>query len=136
MKKTRFWLWDVLITVGLLAGCFVLCLILQHFFEIPGHFSTLFAFAVFLVSLTTNGYIYGLIAALASMLLVNYAFTFPFFKFDFITPANFFSAVIIVTISILTSALTTKLKRQEALKAENEMERMRSNLLRAVSPIA
>ena len=132
MKKTRFWLWDVLITVGILAGCFCLCLILQEFFDIPEHFSTLFAFAVFLVSLTTNGYIYGLVAAFVSMLLVNLV-DFPFFEFDFISPGNLFSAIVMVTIAILTSTLTTKVKHQEALKAENQMERMRSNLLRAVS---
>lgn len=132
MKKTRFWLWDVLITVGILGSCFCLCLILQEFFDIPEHFSTLFAFAVFLVSLTTNGYIYGLAAALLSMLLVNFV-DFPFFKFDFMTPGNLFSAIVMVTIAILTSTLTTQVKRQEALKAENQLERMRSNLLRAVS---
>ena len=38
-----------------------------------------------------------------------------------------------IIISILTSALTTKLKRHEATKAESEKERMRANLLRAVS---
>ena len=36
-------------------------------------------------------------------------------------------------ISLLTSALTTKVKHQEAIKAEGERERMRANLLRAVS---
>jgi len=36
-------------------------------------------------------------------------------------------------IAILTSALTTKIKRQEAMKAEAEKEKMRANLLRAIS---
>ena len=132
MKKTRFWLWDVLITIGILGCCFCLCLILEEYFDIPEHFSTLFAFAVFLVSLTTNGYIYGLVAALVSMLLVNFV-DFPFFEFDFMTPGNLFSAIVMVIIALLTGTLTTKVKHQEALKAENQMERMRSNLLRAVS---
>ena len=38
-----------------------------------------------------------------------------------------------IAIAVLTSALTTKLKQQEAMKAESEKERMRANLLRAVS---
>ena len=33
----------------------------------------------------------------------------------------------------MTSALTTKIKKQEKIKAESEKERMRANLLRAVS---
>jgi len=36
-------------------------------------------------------------------------------------------------VSIMTSTLTTQLKRQEQMKAEAEKERMRGNLLRAVS---
>ena len=36
-------------------------------------------------------------------------------------------------VSIMTGALTTRLKQQEKLKAEAETERMRGNLLRAVS---
>ena len=37
------------------------------------------------------------------------------------------------SIAVLTSALTTKVKHQEAIKAETEKEKMRANLLRAVS---
>ena len=40
-----------------------------------------------------------------------------------------------IILSILTSALVTKLKRHEAIKAESERERMRANLLRAVSVV-
>ena len=36
-------------------------------------------------------------------------------------------------VSTMTGALTTRLKHQEKLKAEAEKERMRGNLLRAVS---
>ena len=38
-----------------------------------------FVLGVFLVSLFPNGYIYGLFAALGSVLAVNFAFTFPYF---------------------------------------------------------
>ncbi|MBR4972431.1 MAG: PAS domain-containing sensor histidine kinase, partial [Oscillospiraceae bacterium] len=63
----------------------------------------------------------------------NYAFTFPYFAMDFLISANFFSAVVMAVISVLTSTLTTKLKHAEAMKAESEKERMRANLLRAIS---
>jgi two-component system sensor histidine kinase KdpD len=46
---------------------------------------------------------------------------------------NLISGLIMIAIAILTSALTTKLKQHEAMKAESEKERMRANLLRAVS---
>ena len=64
---------------------------------------------------------------------VNYAFAFPFFSIDFKTPVNLISGVVMIAIAVLTSALITKLKKHEATKAESEKERMRANLLRAVS---
>ncbi len=129
MKRT---LRDSLVTVTVLAICFLCCTFFDYL-EITEQITTAFAFAVFLISLMTDGYLYGLVASAASVLLVNYAFTFPFFAFDFITPSNFFSALVMAIISVLTSALTTKVKYQEAMRAEAELERMRANLLRAVS---
>ena len=133
MKQRKPRIRDVVITLGILALCFGVSLLLQDVFDIPEQVTTSFAFAVFLVSLLTDGYTYGLIAAFASVLLVNYAFTFPYFSFNFLIRSNFFSAVVMTVIAVLTSALTTKIKRQEAMKAESEMERMRANLLRAIS---
>lgn len=88
---------------------------------------------MFLISLYTDGFVYGIVAAIVSVLAVNYAFTFPYFKVNFIIQVNLISAIIMVIIAVLTSALTTKLKLHEAMKAESEKEHMRANLLRAVS---
>lgn len=93
----------------------------------------IFVLAVFLVSLVTQGYIYGITSALISVLAVNFAFNFPYFKFNFTMPENLVSAIIMIIVTLITGTLTTIIKRQEALKAEGEMERMRANLLRAVS---
>lgn len=133
MRKVPFWFRDLLTTAVILGLCFCASLLMQHHFNIPEHITTSFAFAVFLISLLTEGYGFGLAAALISVLLVNYAFTFPYFALNFIIPSNFYSAVVMTVISVMTSALTTKIKQQEAMKAESEKERMRANLLRAVS---
>ena len=133
MLSRKFRLRDLCITIGILVTCFGLSVLMQDVFDIPEQVTTSFAFAVFLISLLTEGYVYGLSAALASVLLVNYAFTFPYFAFNFIIPSNFISALVMTVIALLTSALTTQVKRQEAIKAETEKERMRANLLRAIS---
>lgn len=52
---------------------------------------------------------------------------------DFTASENILSAVIMLVVSFLTSALTTKLKKWQTLKAQGEKEKMRANLLRAVS---
>ncbi len=123
---------DILITVGILITAFFISIWLKNA-EIDEHISTLFAFAVFIISLLTKSYVYGIASAFLGTLAINYAFTFPYFAFNFTIPENLISAIVMVTIALLTGALTTKIKRQEALKAESERERMRANLLRAVS---
>ena len=124
---------NCLITLISLIGAFGLSLLFQYIFDVQEHITTVFVFAVFLVSLLTEGYIYGVLAAFIGTAAVNYAFTFPYFALNFTIPVNLISGIIMIAIAILTSALTTKLKAHEATKAESEKERMRANLLRAVS---
>lgn len=83
--------------------------------------------------LFTKGYVYGVVSAVIAMVAINFAFTYPYFAFDFINPINVISAIIMLTVAIITSLLVTKIKQHEADKAESERERMRANLLRAVS---
>ena len=124
---------DSLITAIALICAFALSLLFQYKFNVKEHVTTVFVFAVFLVSLLTRGYFYGVAAAFLGTVAVNYAFAFPFFTLNFTIPGNLISGIVMITIAILTSALLTKLKQHEAEKAESEKERMRANLMRAVS---
>ena len=133
MRKLSSHIKDIGISLLVLTVFFAVSLLLQYRFGIREHITTLFVFAVFLISLVTHGYIFGIVASFIGMVAVNYAFTFPYFALNFAIPVNLISAVIMITVSLLTSALTTKLKRFEAAKAESERESMRANLLRAVS---
>lgn len=122
-----------MITLISLACAFGLSLLFQYNFHVREHVTTVFVFAVFLISLMTQGYFWGVTAAFIGTVAVNYAFTFPFFSIDFTTPVNIISGIVMIAIAVLTGALLTKLKQHEAMKAESEKERMRANLLRAVS---
>lgn len=133
MKRFSKYIKDILITVVCLSCAFGLSLLFQYIFQVQEHITTVFVFAVFLISLLTNGYVYGVVSAFIGTIAVNYAFTFPYFAFNFIIPVNLISGIIMIAVAILTSALTTKLKEHEATKAETEKEHMRANLLRAVS---
>jgi len=93
----------------------------------------IFVLGVFLISLKTQGYFWGIAASLISVLAVNHTFVYPYFAIDLITPESLFSAVVMLIVSIMTGTLTTQIKVQEKIKAEIEKERMRANLLRAVS---
>ena len=124
---------DTLTTGAILTLCFGISLLFHYVFEVYEHITTVFVFAVFLVSLMTRGYVYGIVAAVVSMLAVNYAFSFPYFEFNFILPGNMLSAVVMIVLAFLTSTLVTRLKEHEARLAETEKERLRANLLRGVS---
>lgn len=124
---------NILIMLGSLMGAFGISLLFQYIFDVREHITTVFVFAVFLVSLFTEGYCYGVCAAFIGTIAVNYAFTFPYFSLNFTIPVNLVSGVIMIIIAVITSALTTKRKQHESMKAESEKERMRANLLRAIS---
>ena len=124
---------DCISTVVTLLGVFLLNLLLQHLFQTYTMTPMIFVLGVFLVSWRTQGYLWGIAASLISVLAVNWAFTYPYWAFDLISPECISSAAVMLIVAIMTGTLTTRLKQQEKLKAEAETERMRGNLLRAVS---
>ena len=124
---------DTLFTVITLCAVFLVNLFLVEQFDTKTMTPMIFVLGVFLVSWRTRGYAFGIASSLLSVLAVNWAFTYPYWAFDLISPECISSAVVMLIVSIMTGALTTRLKQQEKLKAEAEKERMRGNLLRAVS---
>lgn len=133
MKHSNKVIYNIIFTFIILIAFFSISLLVEKFFDTYSFIPAIFTLAVFLVSLLTDGYFYGIIASLISVLALNYAFTFPYFKFNFSIPENLVSAIIMLAITILSSALTTKVRQVEKVRAETEKEKMRANLLRAVS---
>lgn len=132
-KKTKTHIKNIVLTLIILSASFGISVLLLRVLDLSEHITTFFAVAVFFVSLVTDGYLYGAVSAIAGVIIINYAFTYPYFGIDFTVPENIFSAVIMLIISFLASTLTTRVKHWQALKSEGEKERMRANLLRAVS---
>ena len=124
---------DFLITAGILVVSFLFGLATDILFSTDALVPMVFVLGVLLISVVTRGYLWGILASLVSTLAVNFAFTFPYFEFNFSIPVNLFSAVVMLVVAIVTGALTTKIKYAEKLKADSEREKMRANLLRAVS---
>ena len=131
--KFRSCIKDLLLTLLILTVSFAAVVLIQKAFDTEAMAQMIFVMAVFLVSLVTHGYLWGITASLVSVLAVNFAFTFPYFEFNFSLPENMFSGIVMLFVAVMTSALTTNVKNQERMRAENEKEKMRANLLRAVS---
>ena len=79
-------------------------------------------------------------ASLAGVIFVNYLFTFPFWALNFTMTGYPITFVAMFTISTITSAMTTNMKEQAQALQEREKqlmeadkEKMRANLLRAIS---
>lgn len=133
MTERKHIIADGLFTLFALIVVFLVNLFLVEQFDTKTMTPMVFVLGVFLVSWRTQGYVWGIAASLLSVLAVNWAFTYPYWAFDLISPECISSAVVMLIVSTMTGALTTRLKQQEKLKAEAEKERMRGNLLRAVS---
>ncbi len=128
-----FSLRDLLISIGILACAVEVCSLLQMAASSDGFASPVFVLAVLLISRLTNGYLFGLIASLVSVVCVNFIFTYPYWAVNFTLSGYPLSFLTFLMVSIITSTLTSQAKQQERLRAENEKEKMRANLLRSVS---
>lgn len=133
MKKIFLRFKNIIQLLIIMCTAFFISLIINNIFNDISLIPAIFVLAVFIISLVTDGYRYGITASFVSVLAVNYAFAFPYFRFNFTMSENLVSAIIMIIVTLITGTLTTKLKYQEAIKAESEKERMRANLLRAVS---
>ena len=124
---------DALITIGILGLATVVCTPLRLAGTTTGFAFPVFVLAVLLISRLTAGYFYGIVAAVLGVVCVNFAFTYPFLAFNFTIDGYPLTFLTLLMVSIFTSALTTKMKKWEAVRADAEKERMRSNLLRSIS---
>ncbi len=100
----------------------------------------LYILAVVFTARFTTGYVPGIIASFFSVICVNYAFTYPYFSLSFSLDGYPLTFAAMMIIASLTSMTTTHLKEksrilneQEKLLMEAEKEKMRANLLRAIS---
>lgn len=125
--------------------CFTAATGLSFLFFHFGHqnsynISLVYILALILIALSTEGYIYGILTSLFCVAAINVFFTYPFFKMDFSLDGYPVTFVGMLAISMITSASTTRIKKQKAaleererklIKADKEM--LRANLLRAIS---
>ena len=124
---------NISITAGILAAASGFTLLLNSFVNSDSHVPLLFVLAILFISRFTEGYIYGIVAAIAAVIEVNYIFTYPYFEFNFTITGYPLTFVAMLAVSLSVSALTTQIKQQERIRLEVEKEKMRANLMRAVS---
>lgn len=129
IRALRNWAISILI----LGGAWLFCSSLRHLATTDVHVPLIFVLAVLLISLTTDGYFYGILASLVSVLGVNWAFTYPYMKIDFSIAGYPMTFLVMLAVSLVISTLTTRVHEHEKLRHESEQEKLRANLLRSIS---
>ncbi|MDR2132832.1 MAG: DUF4118 domain-containing protein [Clostridiales Family XIII bacterium] len=124
---------DSLITAAAGATAFAICAFLRVFSDADISIPLIFVLTVLIVSRLTEGYFYGIFTSLVAVFGVNYVFTYPYFAFNFTISGYPITFLSMFVVSVITSALTTQVKRQEKLRLESEKEKLHANFLRAIS---
>lgn len=134
-----------LISILFSAACMTAAVLLSavyYYFvgEISFNIILIFLFFLILVSSNTVNYAYGIICSLFVVLWYNYRFTYPYYKVNFTLSGYPVTFLFMSSITAFISTMTSHLVRQADLLAkwqkelaEAEKEKMRANLLRAIS---
>jgi len=148
MKKILFWireamvphrqtrrefLRDMSITVALMGAAAVFSGVLNAVGDSDNAVPLVFVLAVLLTARFTDGYFYGMFASIISVIGVNFAFTYPYFEFNFSLTGYPLTFLSMFAVSMVVGMLTEQVKRQSRIEAEAEREKMKANLLRSVS---
>ena len=149
---------DICVTILALSGAYYASSILLNHTGAENNSALVFALSVALISFLTTGYFYGVVAAVLGAFFTNYYFMAPYAQFSLSRAGYPVATLSMLAISLLICALTARVKRQKeeavrreqntkklyelneklnqeknAIELQSERERIRGNILRAVS---
>lgn len=119
MKKNEIWK-----DLGICIFCLAAATLVSYFFFINAENSSnaaiCYMLAIFFISRYTSGYKWGFASSVIGVIAINCIFTYPYFTIDFFREGYPLTFIGMLTISLITSAVTTQLnnQKQEALQKE------------------
>ena len=147
----------VVLLTALCAAYYASTILLQHT-GVENNSALVFTSAVAVVSILTDGYLYGVVGSVVGAFFTNYYFMAPYAEFSLSRVGYPVATFSMLTISIMVCALTSRVKQQKAeaerreqntkrlyelneklnqektaIEIQSERERIRGNILRAVS---
>ena len=156
MTKKLFF--DFLKTVIMLIIAYKVSAVLLNYTGVENNSALVFVMAVMIVSIITSSYFWGGVASIVGAFCINYFFMYPYARFNFTMTGYPVAIISMLIISFATCTLATRIQQstQDAIKREQhtrelyqmnrqlnnertiiqieaEKEKMRSNLLRAIS---
>ncbi|WP_304509205.1 ATP-binding protein [Anaerotignum sp.] len=106
------------ILVFLISTAFALCVVEMK--VISNNIFGVYMLGVAVTSVITSGYTWGILASLGGVVAVNFFFTFPYFAINFSMSGYPITFALLLFMSVLTSALTTRVKKAALLSAMRE----------------
>ncbi len=133
MKGFRIEPRPMVYTLLIMLGATLISFMLHRFFILNNNVSMIYALAVVLVACVVPNYFYGVIASMISVIGVNYFFTAPFWALNFTMTGYPITFLIMLVTSIITNTLVIGYRERHKARMEADKEKLRSNLLRAIS---
>lgn len=132
---------DFRISIGIFTVVTVISFIFNQTASDPTlNIAMLYTLGVYLISNYTSGYLYGMLFSGAAVLSVNFFFTYPYGDLNFTMEGYQVTFIGMLIISIISSVSSTRMRRQRDILDKQrkqlmdaEKEKMRANLLRAIS---
>lgn len=107
------WLRDFALTALVLALCTLTSWVFFRLDFVSSNYILTYILGVMYINVFTSGLVYGVVASLFSVMLVNYMFIDPFMQFR-IRSDDMVTAVVMLCVSLLCSSLTGRIKVQAA----------------------
>lgn len=76
----------------------------------PANIALIYILALIIIARITTGYFFGIISAFFCVIFINWCFTYPYFEVSFAISGYPVTFVFLLTISMIVSTLTTRLK--------------------------
>ncbi|MBR4881317.1 MAG: PAS domain-containing sensor histidine kinase [Clostridia bacterium] len=132
MNRFLSFLKNMGITLLIIIAVYIANMIVTFGFELKGMTPMFFLIGVLGVSVCTEGYFYGILSALICTVLVNYAFKISGLHVEY-EYSVLASAIVFFVIALVSCTMATVLQKARKAKAESTLERMKANLMRAMS---
>lgn len=132
---------NLIITLSCLTVATALAFLFFYFVPNNGsNIALIYILALIIIVRFTDGYLPGLFSSVIAVICVNFLFTYPYFELNFTLAGYPITFLEMLAVTLFTSTMTTSMKEQakiiserDKLLSEAEKEKMRANLLRAVS---
>ncbi len=120
-KKTNESLYSTLKTLLVLVLCLAVSLIIAWLGVDKESIIMVFLLGVLFVPILTNGYVYGLVASVASVILFNFFFTEPQYSFRIYSALDVILLVFFLVTAVVSGTITTRLQEQMNISHQSKL---------------